>query len=206
MTIILPKKKKAILDYLEDYISQNGFAPTLSEIAKKFKCSSLATVFEHLQFLEENGFIKKVKGKAREIILTDYHAESMKNEGETVSLPLVGLITAGEPIEAIEDKEKTIPVPKELVKNRNSYILKVKGDSMIESLIKDGDQVVVQKTDYARDGDTVVALLDDGTATLKKIYKEKRYIRLQPANKKYKPLKVKNVIIQGKVTGIIRKY
>lgn len=204
MTTILPTKKQKILQYLKDYIKENSYAPTLTEIAKEFKLSSLATVHEHLQFLEDNSFIIRDKNQKRGITIPELEKE--KAQAESILLPLVGLITAGQPIEAVEDREQEIPVPKELIKNKNAYILKVKGDSMVESLISDGDFIICEKTEYAKDGDTVVALLEDGTATLKKFFKTKNYIRLQPANKKYKPLYTKNIIIQGKVLGIIRKF
>jgi len=204
MTTILPKQKQKILQFLKGYIREHGYAPTLSEIAKEFNVSSLATVHEHLQFLERNGFIVRDKDQNRGITIPELEKETAKEA--SVLLPLVGTITAGAPIEAIEDRELGIPVPKELVKSKNAYILKVKGDSMIESLIADGDYVVCEKTEYAKDGDTVVALLEDGTATLKKFFRTKNLIRLQPANKNYKPLYTKNVVIQGKVLGIIRKF
>lgn len=204
MAIILPKQKQKILAFLKKYIAEHGFAPTLTEMAKEFNVSSLATIHEHIQFLEENGFIKRDKSAARGITLPE--DDSMIPHQASVLLPLLGTITAGEPIEAIEDTREDIPIPKELVGNKNAFILRVKGDSMIESMIADGDLVIVEKTDYARDGDMVVALLDDGTATLKKIYRQKNLIRLQPANEQYKSRMVKNVVIQGKVMGIIRKY
>jgi len=210
MTIILPKKKQQILEYLTKYVNKNGFAPTLSQIAKKFKVSSLATIHEHIKFLEDNGFIKR-KGniQSHELNIIDQSTDNIQDtytEGKTIMIPLVGLITAGTPIEAIEDRESEIAVPIEIAQGRQCYILKVKGDSMIESLISDGDLVIVEKTEYAKNGDMVVAVLDDGTATLKKFYKEKNYIRLQPANKKYKPIMAQNVVIRGRVVGIIRKY
>ena len=204
MTTILPKQKQKILTYLKEYIKDNGYAPTLSEIAKEFDVSSLATVHEHLQFLEENGFIIRDKDQRRGITIPELEKESAMEA--SILLPLVGTITAGAPIEAIENRELEIPVPKELVRNKNAYILKVKGDSMIESLIADGDFVICEKTEYAKDGDTVVAMLEDGTATLKKFFKTKNLIRLQPANKNYKPIYAHNVIVQGKVLGIIRKF
>ncbi|MBU2575628.1 transcriptional repressor LexA [Patescibacteria group bacterium] len=210
MTIILPKKKQQILDYLTKYVGKNGFAPTLSQIAKKFKVSSLATIHEHIKFLENNGFIKR-KGNVRshELEIVDQINNNVQDgyvEHASTMLPLVGLITAGAPIEAIENREAEIAVPAEIAQGRQCYILKVKGDSMIESLISDGDLVIVEKTEYASNGDMVVAVLDDGTATLKKFYKEENYIRLQPANKKYKPIMAQNVVIRGRVVGIIRKY
>lgn len=205
MTIILPRQKQKILLYLKDYIGKNGYAPTLTEIAKEFNVSSLATVHEHLQFLEDAGFIKRDKQVKRGITLIEL--EKVKTiEQASILIPLVGTITAGQPIEAIEDRQEEIPIPKGLVGNKNCYILKVRGDSMIESLISDGDFVICEKTDYAKDGDMVVALLEDGSATLKKFFKTKNYIRLQPANKNYKPLYTKNVIVQGRVVGIVRKF
>lgn len=210
MATILPKRKKEILHFIKEYIEENNYAPTLSEIAQAFEVSSLATIHEHIEYLRERGFLEKNVNKARDIIITDPNEKNLASdnfiEGSSVQIPIVGLIAAGEPIEAIEDKEALLTVPQELVKNKNCYILKVKGDSMVESLIADGDYVVIEKRDFARDGDIIVALLEDGTATLKKFFKHKNYIRLQPANKKYKPILVQNVIVQGKVVGIIRKY
>ncbi|MEK7188966.1 MAG: transcriptional repressor LexA [Patescibacteria group bacterium] len=209
MTIILPKKKQQILDYLASYVKNRGYAPTLSEIAKKFKVSSLATIHEHMAFLEKHGFIKRtgnIQSRELEIIRSESNVEPTYLESSMHTLPLVGLITAGAPIEAVENREADIAVPAEITRGRQCYILKVRGDSMVESLISDGDLVIVEKTEYAKNGDMVVAVLDDGTATLKKFYKEKNYVRLQPANAKYQPLMVENVIIRGRVVGIIRKY
>lgn len=206
MSKILPKKKREVLLYLEEYIEDRGYAPTLKEIADHFGLSSVATVHEHVAYLEEHGFIER---DGSDIDIIDKKKENEDEsfiEGSTIRLPLVGLITAGEPIEAIEDREKMISVPKEIVNNPNAYVLKVKGDSMVESLIDDGDYVVVKKQDFATNGDIVVALLDDGSATLKEYHKEKNYVRLQPRNKKYAPIKVPNVVIQGKVVGIIRQF
>lgn len=202
MTTILPNKKQQILTFLKKYIEEHGYAPTLTEIAKKFHLNSLATVHEHLELLEKLGFIRRNKG---ELTIVEQDAQSVWQEATGISLPLVGLITAGKPIEAVEERDAMMTVPQEIVGRKNAYMLKVKGDSMIESLIADGDLVVVEKTEYAKDGDMVVALLEDGTATLKKFYRHKNYVRLQPANKSYKPLLVKSVIIQGKVLGVIRK-
>lgn len=210
MTIILPKKKQQILSYLKDYITRRGFAPTLSEIAKKFKVSSLATVHEHVKFLEDNGFLKRHgNARARQVEITrpdNRNFDEPYLAGQTIGLPLLGLITAGAPIEAVENREEEIAVPTEITRGRQCYILKVKGDSMVESLIADGDLVIVEKTEYANNGDMVVAVLDDGTATLKKFYQEKNFIRLQPANRAYQPILARNIVIRGRVVGIIRKY
>lgn len=204
MTIILPKKKQALLSFLKDYVRKNGFAPTLTEIAKAFKVSSLATVHEHIAFLEKKGFLRRTSKDGRGMTILDMDEKRPDIFG-TITLPLMGLITAGAPIEAIENRETMIAIPQEIVGRKNAYLLRVKGDSMIESLIADGDIVVVEKTDYAKDGDMVVALLEDGTATLKKFYKQRNLIRLQPANKQYKPILVRSVVIQGRVLGVIRK-
>lgn len=209
MATILPKKKQALLKFLKDYISEHHYAPTLSEIAREFKVSSLSTVHEHLDFLETNGFIRRDHQQGRGITILKTEAEPEPSNSyldSGILLPLVGTIAAGSPIEAIEDKDATMSVPQEMVGRKNAYVLKVRGDSMIESLIADGDYVVVEKTDYAKDGDMVVALLEDGTATLKKMYKRKNFVRLQPSNKNYKPLQVRSVVIQGKVLGVVRTY
>lgn len=206
MAPILPKTKQRVLQFLKDYVADHGYAPTLTEIAKHLDVSALSTVHEHLQFLEERGFIERSEGEERGITIRDRVASFTQKLSRSVSLPISGMIAAGSPIEAIEDRATHLSVPEELVRGKNAYVLKVRGDSMIESFIADGDYVVVEKTDFARDGDTVVALLDDGTATLKKLFKKRNFIRLQPANRKYSPIDVKSVVIQGKVLGVIRQY
>lgn len=213
MVKILPKKKREILAYLERYIDEHGYAPTLKDIAEYFGVSSTATIHEHLEYLEKNRFIKRngrnivigSRQRKKPTLIPSFTEESHV-EGSVYPLPIVGLITAGEPIEAIQDVTETLSVPAEIAKRPDSYVLKVKGDSMIESLIDDGDYVVVQKQEYASDGDIVVALLDNGTATLKEYHKEKHYVRLQPRNPQYPPIHVKNIVIQGKVVGIMRKF
>lgn len=206
MAHILPKTKQKVLQYLKDYIARHGYAPTLSEIAKFLDVNALSTVHEHLQFLEERGFIERADGEERGITITSAVKRLGQVLAKSISLPISGVIAAGSPIEAIEQHDQHLAVPEELVRGKNAYVLKVRGDSMIESFIADGDYVVVEKTDYAKDGDTVVALLDDGTATLKKMFKKRNFIRLQPANRTYSPIDVKSVVIQGKVLGVIRQY
>lgn len=206
MAHILPKTKQKVLQYLKDYIARHGYAPTLSEIAKHLDVSALSTVHEHIQFLEERGFIERADGEERGITITSAVKRLGQVLAKSISLPISGVIAAGSPIEAIEQHDQHLAVPEELVRGKNAYVLKVRGDSMIESFIADGDYVVVEKTDYAKDGDTVVALLDDGTATLKKMFKKRNFIRLQPANRTYSPIDVKSVVIQGKVLGVIRQY
>lgn len=200
----LTKKKKQLLDFIQAFKLEHGYYPTLEEIRKKFKLSSLSTVHQHLSELEDMGMLERGYGKARDMKI-DMKIEPYL-EGSMAELPIAGLITAGLPIEAIEERTETLTVPRHMIDNKNAYVLKVKGDSMIESLIDDGDYVVVQKQDYASNGDIIVALLEDGSATLKEFHREKNYVRLQPRNQNYKAIKVRNVVIQGRVLGIIRKY
>lgn len=204
MAPILPTKKKILLTYLTHYIKARGYAPTLTEIARHFKLSSLATVHEHLQQLADRGFIKRDTNKSRGLTIVHQGMNGESTRG--VAVPIVGAIAAGQPIEAIEDRHDTLTVPAELIRHKQSYILKVKGDSMIDNCIADGDYVIVEKTDTAGNGEMVVALLEDGSATLKRFYRQKNAVRLQPANKKYKPLVVPSVTIQGRVLGVIRQF
>ncbi len=199
----LTKKKKQLLDFIQAFQLEHGYYPTLEEIRQKFELSSLSTVHQHLSELEDMGMLERGYGKARDMKMSPLEPYMA---GSVAELPIAGLITAGLPIEAVEDRTETLTVPRHMIDNKNAYVLKVKGDSMIESLIDDGDYVVVQKQDYAHDGDIVVALLEDGTATLKEYHREKNYVRLQPRNLKYKPIMVRHVVIQGRVLGIIRKY
>lgn len=195
----LTKKQKQILDYLTEFINTNGYAPSYREIAEYFGLSSTATVHEHVKTLEDKGLISSSHNVARSLEVTNYRF------GKAIELPLAGLITAGEPIEAIEERE-TFAVPQSMVKDENSFVLKVKGESMIEDGILDGDYVIVERNFYPRNGDVVVALIDNTYATLKKYYREKDRIRLQPANHTMKPIYDKNPAIQGIVRGIIRTF
>lgn len=203
MTLSLPRKKREIFQFIRRFIDLNTFSPTLTDIAKQFNVN-LPTAHEHLEYLRNHGLIEFKEGKSGKIAPKDI--EGFKSSDNTVDVPVLGFITAGEPIEAIENKDDGIPVPKDMVYGRDCYLLKVRGDSMIESFIMDGDIVVVEKTSHANNGETVVAMLEDGTATLKKFYKEGQKIRLQPANSLYKPIYLDNVEIQGKIVGLLRKY
>lgn len=191
---MLGKRKKQILDFVNIYTDKNGFAPSLEEIKKKIGLSSVSTVHHHLKDLEKQGYLKRQEGKPRSIETRDL----------TITIPLRGYITAGQPIEAINTYE-TIDVPKNLLSGSGEhYALRVSGDSMIDEGIFDGDTVVVREQNSVEDGETAVALINDNEVTLKKIYKEKNRIRLQPANPKLKPFYFKNVIIQGKVVSTFR--
>lgn len=205
--VTLYKRQKQILDYISQYIQINGTSPTLQEIADAMSLSSLATVHEHLQALAKKGVIRKFEGAVRGIEIID---ASINATLQGVELPLVGYIAAGEPIEAIENPFETVIVTPDLVsKVKRCFVLQVKGDSMIDEGIFDGDYVVVQQQDTAENGDIVIALLENAFATLKTFFREKGgRIRLQPANKTMDPIYVSpsEISIQGKVTGVIRKY
>lgn len=194
----LTKKQKQILDFITQFIQTNDYAPSYREIAEHFGLSSTATIHEHVMALEDKGLITSGHAaRSLEVINSRF--------GRSIELPLVGLITAGEPIEAIEEHE-TIAVPENLVKDENSFVLKVRGESMIEEGILSGDYVIVERNFYPKNGDVVVALLDNTYATLKKYYREANRIRLQPANKTMKPIYAKNPAIQGVVRAIMRTF
>ncbi len=199
----LTKRQKEILDYVNQYINDNSYAPSYLEIAENFGISSPATIHQHVKALESKGYLKSFKNQKRAlepIILSSYR------DAIVIDLPLVGLITAGEPIEAVEDNE-TMAIPSDFVTDReNSYILRVKGQSMIDEGIWDGDYVIIERNHSPKDGDVVVALLDNAYATLKKFYREKNRIRLQPANSTMKPIYTKDPLIQGIVRAVIRRF
>ncbi|HKR56683.1 MAG TPA: transcriptional repressor LexA [Gemmatimonadales bacterium] len=198
------RRQREILDFISGHLDAKGYAPSFEEIARQFGFHSLATVHEHLTNLERKGYIRRAHNESRAI-------EIVPPKGQTgaTELPLLGLVAAGQPIEAITGND-TIAVPDELVPRRGrSYVLKVRGDSMIDEHIKDGDFVVVQERNQADSGQTVVALVHGDSATVKRFYREPGgWIRLQPANPTMQPLRVneRDVIVQGVVVGVIRKY
>ncbi len=199
----LSKRQKQILDFISGFISENGYAPTYEEIGKYFDLSSPATVHQHVKALEDKGYLKSDYNAKRSLEILKVRDE---NYSVALEVPLIGLIAAGEPIEAVEQKE-TIAIPSNLSVNQaNTYVLQVKGDSMIEDGILSGDYVVIERNNSPSNGDIIVALLDNAYATLKRFYKEANRIRLQPANGKYKPFYVKDLIVQGIVKGVIRNY
>lgn len=205
--VTLYKRQKEIVNFISQYIQKNGCSPTLQEIADAMGLSSLSTVHEHLEALTKKGVIRRFEGTVRGIeILMEEFETSMNG----IQLPLVGYIAAGEPIEAIENALETVMVAPDLVsRSKRCYVLQVKGDSMIKEGIFDGDNVVIQQQETANNGDIVVALLNGEFATLKTFYKEKgNKIRLQPANDTMDPIyaNADEVMIQGKVTGVIRRY
>lgn len=204
MAVTLYKRQRQIVDYLAQYIQRNGYSPTLREIADALGVSSLATVHEHLQALERKHVIRRHEGSARGIELIDRTFIKMT---ESVDLPVLGFIAAGQPIEPHTDPNASFKVSPEMISGkRRSYVLQVKGESMIEDHIADGDYVVIEETQVVNDGDIVVALLDNGLATLKRFYKELTRVRLEPANSSMSPIYATNVQIQGRVVGLIRKF
>lgn len=189
---------------MNSYIEKYGHAPTLVEIAKELGVKSLATVHEHLQTLEKKGLIKKSSGVLRGIELLEHKIGRIV---KGIELPLAGFIAAGSPIEPYTDPNATFPVTSNMISsNKKSYVLQVKGESMIEDGILDGDFVVIEETNQARDGDIVVAMIDNGVVTLKRFFKESDRVRLEPANSTMQPIFAKNVVVQGKCVAVIRKY
>jgi len=198
----LTKKQTEIYEYVVSYMREHGYAPSYREIAGALGVGSTATVHEHVKNLERKGYLSADGGAARAI---EVSAEALMTV-DAASLPLKGVITAGEPIEAVETNER-YTVPREMVRNPSkSYVLRVKGESMIDDGILSGDFVVVEDQPSPRDGEIVVALLEGVYATLKRIYREKGRVRLQPANKTMKPIYVDDVVVQGVVRGVIRNF
>lgn len=200
----LTKRQREILNYLGAYAEENGYAPSFEEIARQFNYNSLATVHEHLSNLERKGYIKRSFNESRAIEILP--SEAMPR---AVELPLLGSVAAGMPIEAMEVDE-TVHVPENLVRRPGGhYVLRVRGNSMIDEQIRDGDFVVINERRSVDNGETVIALVDNTAATVKKFYRERDgRIRLQPANETMSPLYVheNDVTIQGVVVGVLRQY
>ncbi len=203
--MLLTSKQLDVLRFIRDYRRENALAPTLEEMAKNFGVSKI-TIHEHLSHLERKGAIFRARARARGITVL-YDPDSPEGRGlipSDVSLPVLGQIAAGRPIEAIEDREM-IPLSELVPHGQNHYLLRVRGDSMIEDHIQDGDFVIVERREIARNGETVVAIIDDNEATLKRYYREPNHIRLQPANPNYPPMIRNKVEIRGVVVGVVRK-
>lgn len=198
----LTKRQSEILSFLRRYLKENEFSPTLEEIANHFNLASLNGVYKHLNALEERGFIRRLSNQARSIQLLDAGGRQSR-----AALPLLGVVAAGQPIEAVPDVEE-ISVPESFLTKGENFVLRVSGDSMIDEHIQDGDLIVVEKTDSARNGQMVVALVDEENVTLKKYYREDDIIRLQPANPVLQPIYVTEdrLRIQGVVIGVMRRY
>ena len=200
----LTRRQREIFDFISSFVEEQGYSPSLEEIAAHFGLSSVATVHKHVQHLVEKGLLRKAWNRSRSV-------EPVPNESEEpglTNLPLVGTVAAGLPIEAIEDNE-TISVPAEMAgRPGESFVLRVRGDSMIEDQICDGDMVVVERRAEARNGQTVVALIDGSDATLKRFYREGGQVRLVPANHTMEAIEVpaEQVTIRGIVRGLLRSY
>lgn len=196
----ITKRQKEVLDFIKSYIDDNSYSPTLEEIKQGLKLSAVSTIHQHIDALINKGFINKFDNLARAIELNSI-GEPRSN---FLEIPLLGVITAGQPIEAIEIPE-TVSVPKEFAREPGQhYGLKVKGDSMEDDGIFDEDTVIIRNQPAVENGEIGVAVVNDNEATLKRIYKEKNHFKLQPANKKYNPVKVKELEVRGKVTGVLR--
>jgi len=204
MAPIIYKRQGQILDFIKQHIQSSGGAPTLRQIADAIGVSSLATIHEHLTTLEKKGLIKRKAGKTRSIELVGF-SEAGLSEG--VEAPILGFIAAGSPIEPYTDPNATLSISSTFISGKKRvFVLQVRGNSMIEEQIRDGDFVVCEQAEAAKNGEIVVALLDNGMATLKRFFQEATRIRLEPANAQMSPIFVKNVRIQGKVIGLIRRY
>ena len=207
------RKEKAILKFIETQVLENGYPPSVREIGKAIGLSSTETVHAYLEKLEKEGYIKKQdkKGRTLKIIkgsngepITTNPGKDFYIQKELVNVPVIGKITAGQPILAVENVTDTFPIPIDFVGNSESFMLTVSGESMIEAGILDGDYILVKKQDDARNGEIVVALIGE-EATVKTFYKEKNYIRLQPENHTMDPIIVPDCKILGKVAGVFRK-
>ena len=203
MTQVISNKQKEILNFLKDEIRMKGYPPSVREIANAVGLKSTSTVHGNLERLEKKGFIRRDPSKPRAIEILD--CSTYLSKKELVNVPVVGKVTAGEPILAVENIEDTFPIPAEYLNNSDVFMLTVRGDSMIEAGILDGDYVIVQKQPTASNGEIVVALIED-EATVKTFYKEEDHIRLQPENSAMEPILVRDVIILGKVIGVIRMF
>ena len=197
-------KQKEILEFMKQEILNKGYPPTVRDICEAVNLKSTSSVHAHLETLEKNGYIHRDPTKPRAIEIIDDNFNLTRRE--MVNVPLVGTVAAGQPILAVENIEGYFPIPAEFMPNEQSFMLKVKGESMVNAGIFDGDQVLVKKQAIAEDGDIVVALVDDG-ATVKTFHKEKGYYRLQPENDTMEPIIVHGELqILGKVFGVFRLY
>lgn len=202
----LTKRQKEVLDYISQSIELNGYAPSYREIAEAFSLGSVATVADHVETLVAKGLLKKSDNSARSLQLIK---PEEFDEDRSVGLPILGLIAAGQPIQTMSGHTETLEVPPFMVGTRHSYVLQVKGDSMIDDGIFEGDYVVIQEKPVPSNGEMVVALVNGEEATLKRYYKEKHHIRLQPANDAHEPIIIQPgtpIKIQGVCIGVIRKY
>ena len=196
-------KQREILEYMKKEILNKGYPPTVRDICEAVNLKSTSSVHSHLETLEKNGYIRRDPTQPRAIEIIDENFNLTRRE--MVNVPIVGRVAAGEPILAVENIESYFPIPMEYMPNAESFMLKVKGESMINAGIFDGDNILVQKCDDARNGDMVVALVED-SATVKTFYKEGDHIRLQPENDTMDPIIVPDCQVLGKVFGVFRFF
>jgi repressor LexA len=196
-------KQKEILEYLKSQIINRGYPPAVREICEAVKLKSTSSVHSHLETLEKNGYIRRDPSKPRAIEIIDDGFNLSRRE--VVNVPIVGTITAGQPILAVENLDGYFPIPTEYMPNEETFMLKVKGQSMINAGIFDGDKILVQRQSTASNGEIVVALIDD-SVTVKTFYKENGYYRLQPENDAMDPIIVPELNILGKVIGLFRLF
>lgn len=201
----LTKRERDILLYIKSAININGYPPTVREICSKLNIKSTSTVHGSMEKLEYKGYIKKDPTKPRAILILDNNDDVLMNKKKTIDVPIVGSVTAGVPILAYENIEDTYPLPFDFAKDKDLFILKVSGESMINSGILDGDFVIIEKASYAKNGDKILALIDD-EATIKSFYKEKDGYRLQPENDFMDPIYTKDLTILGKIVGLYRRF
>lgn len=203
----LTTKDYEILDFIQTQLEQKGFPPSVREICDAVGLTSTATIHARLKKLEKHGKIIKESSKNRSIKVVNYKDAAAKPDlsDQYIDVPLYGKITAGEPITAIQDNTDTFPLPINFVKNKEVFMLKVQGESMINAAILDGDYIIVQKQPEAENGEIVVALIDNEYATVKTFYKEHGHVRLQPENDTMEPIILDTVSILGKVIGVFRK-
>lgn len=199
----ISKKQEEILEYIKAQILERGFPPAVREICEAVHLKSTSSVHSHLETLEKNGYIRRDPTKPRAIEILDDTFNLTRRE--LVNVPLIGRVAAGEPILAQQNIENYFPIPAEMMPNKQTYLLTVQGESMINAGILSGDMVLVQEEHTASNGDMVVALIEDG-ATVKTFYKEKDHIRLQPENDYMNPIIVRDVTILGKVIGVFRFF
>ncbi len=199
----ISSKQREILEYLKTQIINRGFPPAVREICEAVNLKSTSSVHSHLETLEKNGYIRRDPSKPRAIEIVDDCFNLARRE--VVNVPIVGTVTAGQPILAVENMEGYFPIPMEYMPNEETFMLHVKGDSMINAGIFNGDQILVQKQQTAKNGDFVVAMMDD-SVTVKTFYKEKDHYRLQPENDTMEPIIVSEVMILGKVIGLFRMF
>jgi repressor LexA len=202
----ITKRQRQVYDFLQEFIQRNGYSPSFEEIGDGLGLSSLATVHKHISNLEKKGLLKRDYNRSRSIDVLPVRGMFKRMTPKDLALPLMGRIAAGQPIEAVETPE-TISLG-DITRSKDVFVLQVKGESMKDEHIVDGDYVLVEKTNNTHDGEIVVALVEGTDATLKRIYREGANIRLQPSNAAMKPIIVpaKSVQLQGRVIGVLRKY